>query len=402
MSDIFNVIFDSIYNILGVFCIIYALYYFFMAFPAFLKKKELESKPKKTKFGVLIAARNEENVIGELIDSLNEQNYKKDLFDTIVLVNNCTDDTKGEALKHGAKVLDVDVPVKTKGDVLYFAKDKLKNEKYDAYIIFDADNIVDKNFLSEMNNVYQNGYMVAQGFRDAKNLSDNWLTASYSIFYYIQNYFFNLSRRNINKSALINGTGFMVDKKYFEEKFKPITITEDVEFTATCVLDHRSVYFADKAITYDEHTPNFWDSWKQRKRWSKGMVQNLYKNGFGLIKGMFTNISCIDLLFNFMAPYIQILSVILTSILFLKSLNNIYFLNISLLTFTNTFAFGSLVFLGMIFVNLYVVLYNKRTFKEAYSGIFLFCIFMVSWLPINFDAIISGDINWDPIKHGKR
>ena len=73
-----------------------------------------------------------------------------------------------------------------------------KRNDIDAYIIFDADNVVDKNFLKHMNNSLNNGYLVAQGFRDTKNVSDNWISSSYALYYYIQNYFFNKARTLIN------------------------------------------------------------------------------------------------------------------------------------------------------------------------------------------------------------
>src|SRR5574344_475146 len=131
-----------IYYILFIICLFYGLYFLFTGFLAFFKTKKLPRKDPKTKFGILIAARNEAEVIPDLIKSLQKQKYPDNLYDIIVIVNNCTDNTEEVALKCGAKVLNVDVPVKTKGEVLYWTKDKLKNSDYDAYIVFDADNIV--------------------------------------------------------------------------------------------------------------------------------------------------------------------------------------------------------------------------------------------------------------------
>ena len=52
-------------------------------------------------YAVLISARNEEQVIGQLLNSINNQTYKGDVT-TFVMADNCTDDTYGEALRHGA------------------------------------------------------------------------------------------------------------------------------------------------------------------------------------------------------------------------------------------------------------------------------------------------------------
>ncbi len=82
--------------------------------------------PPSTRFAVLIAARNEELVIGGLINSLLTQNYPPQLYDIYVIPNNCADNTALAARRLGAKVLECTVPVHNKGDVLRFAWDKLR------------------------------------------------------------------------------------------------------------------------------------------------------------------------------------------------------------------------------------------------------------------------------------
>jgi len=173
-------------------CIIffYSFYYIISGVIGLLLRKKVKKFKKAKKnnhFAIIIPARNEEVVIGNLIDSLKKQNYPEDKYDIYVAINNTTDDTKKVSKKHGAKVLDCELPVKAKADVLVYAFDKLKSKKeIDAYVIFDADNVVHPDFLMEMNKVLENGYRVAQGFRDAKNPSDSWISGSYTIFYYIQ------------------------------------------------------------------------------------------------------------------------------------------------------------------------------------------------------------------------
>ena len=65
-------------------------------------------------------------------------------------------------------------------------------------------------FISRMNDTLCSGYRVAEGFRDSKNITDNWISGSYSLFYYMQNFFFNKSRMTMGLSGSINGTGFNV------------------------------------------------------------------------------------------------------------------------------------------------------------------------------------------------
>ena len=69
----------------------------------FVHKKSRRIK-KNNSYGILIAARNEENVIGNLIDSLKNQNYPSELISIYVVADNCTDNTSSVAKEHGAIV----------------------------------------------------------------------------------------------------------------------------------------------------------------------------------------------------------------------------------------------------------------------------------------------------------
>ena len=61
---------------------------------------------KNHKFALLIAARNEENVIGNLLDSIKLQKYPKELIDIFVVADNCTDSTADIARKKGTIVFE--------------------------------------------------------------------------------------------------------------------------------------------------------------------------------------------------------------------------------------------------------------------------------------------------------
>ena len=142
-----------IYYIIFTITILYGFYFLLTGVFVFFKSSKLKLKEgkKENYFSILIAARNEEKVIGNLLDSLNNLNYPKDKYEVVVIPNNCTDNTEKVSKEHGAKVLKCTVPTKSKGDVLKFTFEKMANRKeIDAYIVFDADNVVHPEFLTEM------------------------------------------------------------------------------------------------------------------------------------------------------------------------------------------------------------------------------------------------------------
>lgn len=396
---------EKIIYILGVAFLFYAGYYLITSIGIFKKRKKVTNNndDKKNFFAVIIAARNEENVIGKLIDSLKKQSYPSEYFDIYVIVNNCTDNTAREAKKAGAKVISCTEKVSTKGEVLKYTFDLFKdNNKIDAYAIFDADNIVHHDFLAKMNDMINSGYSVAQGFRDTKNISDNWLTSSYAILYYFQSLFLNESRYNMGRSSFLNGTGFVIKKEVIDKHgFNPKTVTEDVEFTAMCAINNEKIGFATDAITYDEQTNSFDASWKQRKRWSFGTMECL-REYFPILlkKGIKErNFECFDVgLF-----YLSVILHVVFNLLPIFLLINII-IHFNSLTFDNMFykiIFIVILYLFGVVVRIILLKRYNKSFKDNIGGVLLFDLFVFSWLPINFICLFIKSCNWDSIKHNR-
>jgi len=392
--------FSVVFEVISIFFTLYGLYYGVTSLFAFLKpKKEEHNDSKINKFSIIIAARNEEAVIGNLIDSLKMLNYDKDSYEINVIVNNSTDNTHNVAKSHGAKTIKCKVPVKSKGEVLHYVFHEFKDRDIDAYVIFDADNVVHPDFLIHMNRSLNNGYKVAQGFRDSKNYQDNWISGSYTLFYYLQNFFFNLARKKMDSSASINGTGFMVQKDFIEKlDFNPETLTEDVELTTVCAVKNEKIDFVKNAITYDEQPTNFRVSLTQRLRWSKGNLQCWKKYHKELIKGFIKNhnLSCIDMYLNNLAAFIQVVSIIVVAAGLIERM----------LTTKIVFSFAGIAamlvsYLGTVIVTLFVTIYNKKSVSAMAPSLILFTLFIVTWFPINIVSLFKKEVKWKQIGHSK-
>lgn len=394
-----------VYYVIFAITLIYGIYFLVTGLIGLIKKPIIKFEDSKNynNFAILVAARNESKVIGNLIDSLNNLNYPKDKYSIYIIPNNCTDNTSEVSKKHGAKVIECTVPTKTKGEVLRFAFEKLKNKKeIDAYIVFDADNVVHPKFLNNMNMALNSGYRVAQCFRDAKNPSDNWLSGSYMLFYLIQNVFFNHARMTFNGSSSINGTGFMIKKDYIDEiGFKTYSLTEDVEFTGQCALNKEKIVFVEDAITYDEYPVKFLSSWKQRKRWTAGMLTclKLYTPKL-LIDYLKTgNIASLDMGLTYMAPIIQILSFINLVMLIIFRIVGIQLFDIFSAFFATRWVYFIIAYLLSILVEVFVLLYKKKKPSKVLSGIVLFMVFIFTWIPINIICVLKKHTKWEEIKH---
>ena len=157
---------------------IFWLYQILVSVSSLIKLKDKPLLVKKNhKFMAIIPAHNEEAVIVNLIESLKKQDYPKELLDIYVIADNCTDNTAKIAKEAGAIVYErFDEKNKTKGYAMnWFLNKKIEeNADYDAFCIFDADNIVSVNFIKNMNKKLCQGEDVVQGYRDIKNPKDSW------------------------------------------------------------------------------------------------------------------------------------------------------------------------------------------------------------------------------------
>lgn len=271
---------ELIYNITMIFQIfmfILSGYYLVISiFGLRLKEENTDDvSPEKT-FALIVAAHNEEMVIGQIVESLKNQDYPSELYDIFVIADNCTDNTKLVAEKHGAKVYErFNSDKRGKGYALEWMFNNIfkMKKKYDAVVVFDADNLASRNFLREMNRKLKEGYRVVQGYIDSKNPHDSWITESYSISFWTANRLFQASRAKLGLSNQIGGTGFCVETELLKEfGWGATCLTEDLEFTCKLVLNGYKVGWAHNAVVYDEKPLTLKQSWYQRKRWMQGFA----------------------------------------------------------------------------------------------------------------------------------
>lgn len=164
--------FDIVMVPMQILIFLFTLYFFVIGFCGLWRRREQKIMTPKKTFAVIVAAHNEQAVIGQLVENLQHLNYPKELFDVFVIADNCNDNTAEIAGKAGAIVCERTHPTKkSKGFALEWMFEKLfeMEKQYDAVVIFDADNLVHPQFLMEMNNRLCKGDKIIQGYLDAKN-----------------------------------------------------------------------------------------------------------------------------------------------------------------------------------------------------------------------------------------
>ena len=387
-----------IVSICGVLSTLFTLYYAVtsLAGVLFRKRAPIASQPAQKRIAAIIPARNEAAVVGKLVESLLAQDYPRALFDIYVVPNNCSDDTEAAALSVGARVLRVEGPIRAKGDVLRGAFGQLTAMGvYDAYCVFDADNLVDARFFQNVNDMLLAGYPVAQGYRDSKNPYDNWVSGSMSAFFWFMSRLYNESRARLGMSCHLNGTGFMVSDEVVRAiGWDTHSLTEDLEFTALCALHGYRIGWMPEARIYDEQTVSFKVSCMQRRRWTAGSLQCMRRYVPRLLKKH--SMASLDMAMLFMGNLLCIIGLV-------PAVGTA----LGLLPFfiSHPWRILALVLLGAVYYLICcgggALLYRAehRLNRRAVPGIFGFPVFLVTWMPINMFACLTPPPRWKQIAH---
>lgn len=394
-------------------CYLYQI--FFIIYELFKKnKKQKSAEPSKLhKFGVIICARNEQSVIGGLIDSIKRQDYPKELIDIFVVADNCTDYTAKYAEAAGATVFErCNQNLVGKGYALNFAFKKLLKDEYDhdAYLIFDADNLVDKDFVKEMNLKLCEGFRVLTSYRNSKNFGTNWITSGYSLSFIREARYLNKAREDLKLCCAISGTGFCLSREIVEKNngWKHHLLTEDIEFTVNSVIEGEKFGISYNSVLYDEQPASFKNSWNQRLRWTKGFYQILGKYGSKLLKGIFKgSFACYDFfitLFPASAYTVYnlikaIVECVCGFISFSGNLNIVKLAFNCLWPIVSCFGIMYLLFFAMGLVTMiteHKVIRASR--KEKILSVFTYPLFMITYCPIAIVAIFKK-VEWTPIPH---
>ena len=383
---------------------IFWLYQIMVSLCSLVKLKDKPLKVKKDhRFMAIIPAHNEETVVANLIESLKKQTYNKDLYDIYVIADNCTDNTAKVAKQAGAIVYErFDETKKTKGYALdWFLQQKIKEDApYDAFFIFDADNIVDKNFIKNMNKKLCQGEDVVQGYRDIKNPSDNWITSGYALFYWTMHRFYHLARYNLGLSPLLNGTGFMVRFDVVKPQgWDTVTLTEDIEFSLKRIIAGKKLGWATDAIVYDEQPTGFKQSWSQRSRWTVGHMQCIKEYTKSLAQAAKENKTMMNfdgLLYIVGSIPMFVITLILLATNFLMYAGN-GMTETELVI--NILRYLIPTFLLPIGTALIVMLLDRRPIKPMIKGLLCYPLFMGSWILINFKCLFKRETTWEKINH---
>lgn len=404
-----------ILNILSIILIIIGIFLLLLSIMVIIfDKKEKHSINKKAKIAVMIPARDESTVIEGLLKSIEKQSYKVPMKNIYIIVENKDDPTIKISKKYHCNIIirKSNIP-STKGGALddgikYILKQK---KKYDLYFIFDADNVLEKDFFKKMVPYYHLGYDMVTSHRLLKNKKKKVLPVCSFLTFSLVNGFCNEIKQKHNANITITGTGYFI-KGTLINKWKGFpfhTLTEDYELTLYSILNNLKTFYQANAYFFDEQPIHYKDSKNQRTRWIRGYL-DVRKKYIRLIKKNLNikNNNLGSQLNELIGIWPYVFIILGTIILLLtNTIGSFWLLSNCINKGLNCFSV-----IPITVISIYIILsiittslieYENKKLNinmwEKIKTLIFHPIFLISYIPCAIKALFHKNLQWEKINH---
>jgi cellulose synthase/poly-beta-1,6-N-acetylglucosamine synthase-like glycosyltransferase len=171
--------------------------------------------------------------------------------------------------------------------------------EHDRVTIIDSDNLLEPEYLKELNLSFNKGFKAVQGVRLAKNIDTTFscLDAARDIYYH---FYDGKILFELGSSATLSGSGMAFETQLYKNFLKDYNIKGagfDKILQFFILSNNERIAFAEKAIVYDEKTSKPDQLVKQRSRWINTWFK-YFKFGFILLGKGIKNLSFNQTLFS--------------------------------------------------------------------------------------------------------
>lgn len=230
-------------------------------------------------FAVLIPSYKEDSVIVDVARQAIQQDYPRDHFHVFIIADSLKQETLDQLRALPLTVIEVVFESSTKVKSLNHALKHVPDDKYEYVVILDADNVMERKFLTKMNSLFaQHDYKAVQGQRKPKN-KNNSLALLDGVSEAINNHIYRQGTVAMGLSSSISGSGIVFDLKMLRAKLALMNSIGgyDRELELKFLQQQSPVYYYRDAVVYDEKVTKTKSFRNQRKRWISSQYVYLAK-----------------------------------------------------------------------------------------------------------------------------
>jgi len=246
----------------------------------FNKHVKVDKAKRMNRFIILVPAYKQDKVVMRGLKSILGQTYPQRLFDVVVISDHESEVTNMRLAQFPVTLLTPNFEKSTKAKSLQYAILNLPEFKiYDAVVVLDADNIVEPEFLEQVNDAFESaGTKAIQVHRLPQN-RDTPSARIDGIFEEINTSIFRRGHITLGLSAAVSGSGTIYDFNWFKQNIMKVrTAGEDKELEAMLMRQFIYVDYFDHIYVFDEKTRHTNDFNKQRVRWMQNQFRHAFKN----------------------------------------------------------------------------------------------------------------------------
>lgn len=244
-------------------------------------KKVTSQTSNYPRIAILIPVYLESEVILQSTKHIKKQNYPLDLFDVFVLADSLDTQTHSKLMEQSIQVVEICFNQRTKAKAIDKGLAYVQSQgNYEVTVILDADNVMDKDFLSVVQRAYAMGNMAIQGQRIAKNKNSD-IAVLDGISEMVNNAIYRKGYQALGLSAPVIGSGMAFNTQLLVSAFRDINLNskgEDRELQLEIIKRGYHIYYAEEAIVFDEKVDSKQGFGQQRKRWILNQFVSLVKS----------------------------------------------------------------------------------------------------------------------------
>lgn len=333
------------------------LYIFYLIHLLFAKRRgAAKSAMQEADYAIIVTAYEQTDLLPSVVESLLQLNYNNYII--YIVADKC--DVSGLSFS------DERVVVLRPEEVLasnvrshFYAIDHFKRP-HARLTIIDSDNLVDSEYLNQLNIYFDKGYSAVQGLRAAKRLNSTFacLDAARDIYYH---FYDGKVLYVIGSSATLAGSGMAFTTDLYKQSFANTNLSGagfDKVLQAAILKKGYRIAFNENAVVYDEKTAHSEQLVKQRARWINTWFR-YFSFGFGIIGKGITRFNRNQFLFGLVLLRPPLFIFLLLSVVFMIA--NLFIAPVAALVW--------LVGLLLFVVGFVIALLHSHTDKRIYQSL---------------------------------
>lgn len=257
------------------------LYMFIFTFASrFSRHSETPKARRENRFIILIPAYKAGRNVEQTVNSALGQSYPQRLFDVTVISDHCDEMTNFRLAQQPITLLTPNFKKSSKIKSLQLAINNLPQFKiYDIVVILEAGNVVEPEFLAQMNDAYE-----AAGTKaiQAHMLSQNRDTAPArlsAVFEEINNSIFRRGHITLGLSSATASSGIAFDFNWFKKTISTADVSwGDKELELQLLRQHVYVDYFDDIAVFDEKARRAEEFNRQRTSWVRSQYTTIARN----------------------------------------------------------------------------------------------------------------------------